>query len=507
MSLYRRIEDSVTEGLSGNGRLRRFDSLVRETLGISLCWIVTRHGERRPIVEVPRPACELLLRGHGGGCPEEPAKERKRLSEANLAACPCGLLRLELPLRAMGISFGVVTGCGLVPPRGTGWVEKICRLSGAPPDTVMELAGKLPVADLGRITQFLPFLQEHLDAITDHVLETHELSILHRSASLVTSRLKIDDILDEVLELCSQLFNADAYSVRLLDPRTNQLVVRASRGLSPAYLSKGPMEVGESCAGRVAATGRPLVVPDVRKSTLLSRRDLLTREGFVSLISVPLSFRERIGGVITLYTRSRKRPKAREMKFLGTMASQVALALANARLYEKTLEMSMHDELTGLFNYRHFRETLSRETERAKRYSGSLALAIFDIDDFKAFNDLHGHQVGDEVLRQVSATMRRGLREIDILCRYGGEEFALICPQTSGEEALALAIRVQRMVGEAEFAAEGVNDPLRVTVSCGVAVFPEDAAEPDRLLTRADAALYAAKASGKNMVLSASTPR
>jgi diguanylate cyclase (GGDEF)-like protein len=171
-----------------------------------------------------------------------------------------------------------------------------------------------------------------------------------------------------------------------------------------------------------------------------------------------------------------------------------ALHIANRRLRA----LARTDELTRVRNRRGLRVALSREFRRAERYGGALTVMAFDVDRFKAVNDAHGHLVGDRVLYAVAQALKRGVREVDVVGRVGGEEFVVVAPETAGREAMALAERLRREVAERVVTTpDGL--PIRVTVSCGVATLPEHATcSADELLALADAALYRAKATGRD---------
>jgi diguanylate cyclase (GGDEF)-like protein len=164
--------------------------------------------------------------------------------------------------------------------------------------------------------------------------------------------------------------------------------------------------------------------------------------------------------------------------------------------YERTERSAVTDGLTGLYNHAYFVQAVRQELLRSRRHSLRAALLLLDLDGFKSVNDRLGHVEGDRVLMRAAAVLRDSLREIDVAARYGGEEFAVLLPDTSRLGALVVAERVRRRVEE-RFA----RDPVPVTLSGGVAMFPEDAATPADLIVRADAGLYAAKAAGKNRIL------
>lgn len=168
---------------------------------------------------------------------------------------------------------------------------------------------------------------------------------------------------------------------------------------------------------------------------------------------------------------------------------------------ERYRQLSITDGLTGLFNHRHFHELLAHEVARAQRYERQVSLVLLDVDDFKVFNDTMGHCAGDRMLRHLSRILRSGARNVDHVARHGGEEFALILPETRKEGAWALARSLCDMVFKASFEGESCLPLGSASISAGVATFPEDGVEPTALVSRADRAMYGAKAKGKNCVV------
>ena len=181
---------------------------------------------------------------------------------------------------------------------------------------------------------------------------------------------------------------------------------------------------------------------------------------------------------------------------LESVADICAGAIQNAHYFDKAQQLAYIDGLTGIYNRRYFEMQIATEIERASRYDGRLAIIMIDIDHFKRLNDEFGHLLGDEVLRQVSDVFGQQLRKVDVVCRYGGEEFCILVPQTSGGNAMEVAEKLRRMVESYRF--PGV--PVKVTISAGVAEFPTHGRSRDELVAAADAALYASKETGRNRV-------
>ncbi len=190
----------------------------------------------------------------------------------------------------------------------------------------------------------------------------------------------------------------------------------------------------------------------------------------------------------------------RDEKMLAVVARAAALAIDNAMLHRKTEELTITDELTGIYNYRYFAEKLKEEQRRACRYNMPLSLIMLDIDWFKKFNDSYGHEVGNIVLRGITSVVKKCIRDVDIFCRYGGEEFVIILPQTPRIEVARIGERIRQQIEAASFGG-GDNIPeLKVTVSVGITSYPENGKPDEELLSVADQALYRAKGAGKNLV-------
>lgn len=185
-------------------------------------------------------------------------------------------------------------------------------------------------------------------------------------------------------------------------------------------------------------------------------------------------------------------------RLLSRLESLAHRAMINAREYERMEEMSYTDSLTGLYNHRYFKKRLAEEAQRASRYRRRLGLMIFDIDDFKLYNDNFGHQLGDELLSKMATTLSRTLRSIDIVSRYGGDEFCIIMPEADRETCEVFMDRLRHALATTDFRNRHDGFSGRITISIGSAVFPDDAATPDRLVYCADMALLQSKAGGRN---------
>lgn len=172
------------------------------------------------------------------------------------------------------------------------------------------------------------------------------------------------------------------------------------------------------------------------------------------------------------------------------------------RANEQLQEIAVRDGLTGLFNHRYFQEILTKEAARAARHGHGLSLLFLDVDDFKRYNDTHGHQLGDTLLKQLSHIIMGAMREVDVVARYGGEEFVIILPETDKPVALQVAEKLRKLVEEHPFKGESSQPGGRVTISLGVSTWNGDGKTAAELIQKADQALYVAKGEGKNCVRS-----
>jgi diguanylate cyclase (GGDEF)-like protein len=204
-------------------------------------------------------------------------------------------------------------------------------------------------------------------------------------------------------------------------------------------------------------------------------------------------------GVVSI-ARNGKQFSRQDLELLEYLASQAAVSIENADLHETVQRQAVTDELTGLSNVRELHSALDRELERSRRFGGTLGLMMLDIDDFKQVNDEYGHQQGDEVLASVASVLREHSRDIDEPARYGGEELAVILPQTDVEGAAQLAERMREAIEALTVPRVGTSGHLTVTASFGVASFPDCGHDKRSLIAAADAALYRAKRAGKNQV-------
>lgn len=216
-------------------------------------------------------------------------------------------------------------------------------------------------------------------------------------------------------------------------------------------------------------------------------------------VTVPLRAKDKVLGAILVDNVFNKKPITKsDIRMLSMFANHAGLAIENSRLYEETEYLSNIDWLTKLWNYGKFQKDLTMELARAKLANTSLSLVMADVDNFKNYNDTLGHLKGDEALREIAGILQSKSRKFDVVARYGGEEFVIIMPYTSKENARLFSERLRNDV-ERTYAEQAELPPeKRLTISCGVAAYPEDASTKEGLIAAADITLYEAKHAGKN---------
>jgi len=321
-----------------------------------------------------------------------------------------------------------------------------------------------------------------------------QLEAINAIAQQTTAVLDLKELLSKVCTLVQKAFHVSHVSVLLKDE--DDMVVRAHHGnLTPCIPQDGRVLAAEGFWGRTLASATTLIENNVSNNPGSTGFYLET----ASRMCIPLvSFGQTLG-VLVLDSSELGAFNIQDKQPLESVADICATAIQNAYYVERMKQLAYLDGLTGIFNRRFFELRMAEELERARRFGAGMAVIMVDIDHFKRLNDEFGHLIGDEVLRQVSSIFHQQLRKIDVVCRYGGEEFAILLSQTNPEHALTVAEKLRGMVEEWQF--PGVPRP--VTISAGAASYPDNGTTRDELVKAADAGLYAAKQAGRNRVFRA----
>lgn len=330
--------------------------------------------------------------------------------------------------------------------------------------------------------------------------ELYELTISQEVSNMVYSRLDYKEIVTAILEiiersidchLCGLLFvdeeNRAEAMIEVKYPTTQDEIDAFNSRMIETFndLSGGSLLRQEAS---LTTINEPNVI-----DTYAGSRDILSSYRANLLLAG-----ERPVGVLAITNSFPNAFTGEDIKIFSIISRHSSIAINNTLLHKKIKELSVTDGLTGLYVYRYFNDALEKEIQRAARYQQDFSLIMLDIDGFKKVNDDFGHLQGDEVLKELSQILRKVCRQVDIIARYGGEEFMIILPETDTEGAYILAERIRMVVKNYVF---GTKDaPINLTVSIGVASYPESATSKLELIKEVDRALYRAKTEGKNKV-------
>lgn len=330
--------------------------------------------------------------------------------------------------------------------------------------------------------------------------QVRALEELIEVARAVVSTLDLDTLLQAILNSAMHFADAPAGSIALYDDTRAELSLHAHAGLTADFIKHERWELKPGgLTEQVLQAGEILFVEDTEQTSFF-RNPLALNEGIRSLICIPLCVHDQIVGVLYLDDFVPRKFDRGKMKLLSVLASFAAMAIDNAKLHNRTKLMAITDALTGLHNHRYFQQVFRQEMERAKRYEKPLAFIFLDVDDFKKYNDRHGHFKGDQVLVAIGDIIGRTLRRVDFAFRYGGEEFAVLLPESGPDSALQVAERLRIAIAAETASILAESGGGGVTVSIGVACYPSNGLERDDLFNTADGLLYRAKKLGKNRV-------
>ncbi|HAD81499.1 MAG: hypothetical protein A2509_02240 [Candidatus Edwardsbacteria bacterium RIFOXYD12_FULL_50_11] len=319
--------------------------------------------------------------------------------------------------------------------------------------------------------------------------------------ALLSSSRNIEETLNLTLDAVQDLLQADRCSILLLDHDSNELVLRASRGVRAGAVGKLRLKSDQGIAGEVLRTGQPLNVPDTDKEPLFVPSPKHYHNRIRSMLVVPLIIRDRRIGVINISeVKSNRKFNQSELAAMTLVASYTAVALENAGILEEKEKEATTDGLTGLHNYRYFIEEFGRRLEHWQKKQAIVSLIWLDLDFFKEYNDNFGHLKGSEILKRLGDIMITavGVKEA-VYFRYGGDEFAVILPGVENQTAVEKAESIRHSIYHTEFA-ERKPGGKQLSASIGVVNCPADGQEYRALIEKADQAMYHAKEKGKNQV-------
>ncbi len=334
--------------------------------------------------------------------------------------------------------------------------------------------------------------------------EKKEIGFFEDITRILISTLKLNKILPSIMKKTKAMIGAEAWSVLLVDEETKDLFFERAQGKESKAIKKFRIKMGEGIAGWVAKEGVPVIVPDVSKDGRFSGKiDKLLKFKTKSLMCIPIKIEEKVIGVLEVVNKVSGEPFTKsDLDFLMKLVNHAAMAIERASLYQKMEELSLTDDVTSLFNTRYLNRAIEIEIERSDRYGPPFTVIFMDIDSFKKVNDQFGHLVGGKVLVEIAQLLLNSLRTVDIVARYGGDEFVIVLPQSASKSGFYVAERLRKTVEKYVFLKnEGYS--LKITASFGVAAYPENAKSKEDLFRIADEAMYRGKFTTKNIVYAA----
>jgi diguanylate cyclase (GGDEF)-like protein len=350
---------------------------------------------------------------------------------------------------------------------------------------------------------YLTLLSNHAAATLENALlddivqrETKETALLYEVSQSLISTLDFDQLLKNILQHLKETFDFLNISVLLVNEEQQTLHTHSSISYSPED-GNLRLKIGkDGITGHVAKSKIMYYSPDVQQDNYYIAGNNKTR----SEVCFPLLIGERLIGVLDVESTRIDGFTPDTIRLLSSLSAQIAIAIDNARLYAETKKLSLTDPLTALSNRRSFDIFIDAEIKRAERYRRTFVVMMIDFDNFKNYNDKYGHTAGDAVLQKLSKIMKDIIRDVDFLCRYGGDEFVSVLPETDASFALDVAERMRKKI-----AAQKIQP--KITLSIGIASFPHDARDKSRLIDLADQACYEAKQRGGNRVLFTFKPK
>jgi diguanylate cyclase (GGDEF)-like protein len=320
----------------------------------------------------------------------------------------------------------------------------------------------------------------------------------------ITPIQNYETLLRTILDKSAALLKAEQGSLMLLDHETDDLLLEAKKGIVEGVTEKLRIQRGEGIAGKVVEFGEPFLVDNLENDPRIkqkNRQHYKTR----SFVSVPLKVEDHIIGVLNLSDKdSGEVFNEEDLKLIQSFATHAAIVMERNVFFNQTEELkklTITDHLTGLLNRRYLYERLKEEMARSERHGHLLSLLMLDLDGFKYYNDTLGHLFGDQMLKEIAETLLNTVRSMDVVARYGGDEFMVILPETAESLAIDIAERLRSNVAKkVVLAQDAAGGPHMLTASIGIVCYPEHGETVELLLENVDKALYRAKNKGKNRI-------
>ncbi len=349
--------------------------------------------------------------------------------------------------------------------------------------------------------------QENRQLRTELRQRTRELNFFLNSAKALTGTLELKKVLRVIMARAQQLIHAEAWGLLRVEELTGELYFELLQSKHEKTLKSQKIKPGQGAAGWVVRYAKPLLVADLSRDPRFSNgADVQLGSPSRSLLCVPIMNKKKTIGVLEAANKLGESPfDERDLNLLAKLVEQAEIAIERAYLYQKMADLAVTDDLTKLFNFRYLDQTLDIEIRRGQRYGANVSLIFMDMDYFKQVNDRFGHLMGSRVLIEVAQILIQNLRDVDIIARYGGDEFVVVLPETSLDVTYRIAQRLRQALCDHTFL-EAEGHPIKRTASYGLASYPNHARNKKDLIRLADQAMYRAKNSGRDQICLAEQP-
>lgn len=331
-----------------------------------------------------------------------------------------------------------------------------------------------------------------------------EICVLYSISKNLNLSIKLDNYFAKGIVALKDAFQMDGFCLMLLDDEAKELKALKIDAMETELIKDIAVNMGEGISEVVAFTGEPIVIQDVRNDKRFSFCKNASIESG-SFMSIPLKLDDgKVTGVLNIYKKGINAFPKGDVAIFSTIANSIAHTIERLKLYEKVQKQSIHDDLTALYTRGYFLENCYREYNSAIRKEGVFSIILLDIDNFKYFNDTYGHSVGDKVIKTVAHIIKANVRLCDTVSRYGGEEFAVLLPETGKNGATVVAEKIRHTIQD--MAIEISIDVFeKVTITAGVASYPDDGIVVEVVIDKADEYLLLGKNTGRNKVVSVKT--
>ncbi|MBD3249908.1 diguanylate cyclase [Candidatus Woesearchaeota archaeon] len=402
-----------------------------------------------------------------------------------------GLENIMIPLIADGKKIGAVICEGIRQVDDENF-DMLARRTGLEEE---ELKDSFNSIEKSSPEKYEPYLEMLVDIGLDYSynnrlnkIEVSKLNVLYKIIEMANSTLELNKVLDYVMN----------FMVKSLDAGNCSVVIFGEEEKRYKFKDEPiDKDIEKNVIDKAVEKEKTIVLDDIKKRI---RKDSSNR--YNSMITIPLKMREDITGAINIYGDNAAYISRDDLQFLSMIAEHVSVAVANARHYEEMKELAVIDKLTGMYTRRHFMELLEREVKRSESFEKPISLVLIDIDDFGHYNNLNGHPAGDRLLKDISSVISDNLRSVDVLGRYGGEEFIIMLPEAKSIPANEVAERLRKKIEEYPFDNREKQPNKKVTVSIGLVTCMEKKLKTSDMIKEADESLYKAKRNGKNKLVS-----